>query len=127
MTNPDVTQANIQSTSCISGFTATIRPPAVYTDSIKITQLQEYGYVDQDPRDDEEDPLIPLEVGGDPTDTKNLWPEPHSGTYPSAVKDKLENQRHKMFRDGQLDLVTSQKAFSTNWVDAYHPWVSPTP
>jgi hypothetical protein len=126
-TNPNVTQANIQSTICTSGFTATIRPPVSYTDSLKITQLQQYGYADQNPKDYEEDHLVPLEVGGNPTDPKNLWPEPHYGTYTSALKDELENKLHKMVCDGQLDLVTAQQAFGTNWVDAYHHWVSSTP
>ena len=33
--NPDITQANIQQTVCLRGFTKTIRPPAYYTSRLK--------------------------------------------------------------------------------------------
>jgi hypothetical protein len=33
--NPEVTQANIQQTICVKGWTTTIRPPASYTNSLK--------------------------------------------------------------------------------------------
>jgi hypothetical protein len=33
--NPDVTQGNIQQTICVRGWTATIRPPASYTNTQK--------------------------------------------------------------------------------------------
>src|SRR5579862_4356429 len=43
VTNPDVTQANIGSTICVRGWTATVRPPADYTTALKERQLREYG------------------------------------------------------------------------------------
>jgi len=51
-------------------------PPENYTHELKIEQIREYGYSDINLRDYEEDHLIPLELGGNPTDPKNLWPEP---------------------------------------------------
>jgi len=33
--NPDVTQGNIRSTVCKSGWTTTIRPPVSYTNALK--------------------------------------------------------------------------------------------
>ena len=39
-TNPEVTQATINTTICQSGWTATIRPPASYTTSLKKTQME---------------------------------------------------------------------------------------
>jgi hypothetical protein len=41
--NPDVTQATIGSTICRAGYTATIRPPASYTDALKRQQIVAYG------------------------------------------------------------------------------------
>ena len=126
-TNPEVTQANIHTTICTSGFTAAVRPSESYTEALKRTQLKDYGYADQSLNDYEEDHLIPLEVGGNPTDPKNLWPEPRYGVYTSEQKDHLENKLHAMVCSGQIDLATAQQAFAGNWVDAYHRWVSPTP
>src|SRR5579859_6584528 len=86
--NPDVTQDNIDSTICRSGFTKTIRPPVSYTSSLKREQIKEYGYTNTNTRDYEEDHFISLELGGNPTDPKNLWPEPHSSPN---EKDLIEN------------------------------------
>ena len=41
--NPDVTQANIRSTVCRRGWTATVRPPVDYTNALKARQMRAYG------------------------------------------------------------------------------------
>src|SRR2546430_17362984 len=71
--NPDVTQGNINSTVCLHGWTKTIRPPTSYTNALKEKQMREYG-VGGSPSDYQEDHLISLELGGHPTDPRNLWP-----------------------------------------------------
>src|SRR5579871_5398178 len=68
-----VTQSTIAQTICKSGYTTTVRPPVSYTNELKKQQIEEYGYTDLNPRDYEEDHLISLELGGSPTDPKNLW------------------------------------------------------
>ena len=73
MLNPDVTQATIAATICKRGWTRTIRPPTSYTDALKRTQLREYGLTGPTSRY-QEDHLISLELGGHPTDPRNLWP-----------------------------------------------------
>src|ERR671936_261987 len=67
--NPDVTHANITSTICMRGWTKTIRPPTDYTNALKLKQMREYG-VSGSPTDYQEDHLISLELGGDPTDPR---------------------------------------------------------
>jgi len=44
VTDPAVTQANIGSTICKSGWTATVRPPESYTENLKEEQLDNEGY-----------------------------------------------------------------------------------
>ncbi len=114
-TNQEVTQANIQQTICVRGYTKTIRPPASYTDQLKIQQIAQYGYSDTNPRDYEEDHLISLELGGNPTDPKNLWPEPGSSPNP---KDKIENLCHEKVCSGQITLSDAQHQIATNWQTA---------
>src|ERR1700736_1644730 len=76
-TNPDITQDNIRETICNPRWsTKSIRPPASYTNRLKVEQIREYGYSHFTLRDYDEDHFIPLELGGSPTDPKNLWPEP---------------------------------------------------
>lgn len=111
-TNPSVTQANIQSTICTSGYTKTIRPPTSYTQSLKKQQIIAYGYLDTNVRDYEEDHLISLELGGNPTDPKNLWPEPGASPNP---KDSIENTCNQKVCNGQLTLSQAQKEIATNW------------
>jgi hypothetical protein len=123
--NASVTQGNIHSTICVSGFSKTIRPPASYTTNLKRQQLastySKYGSLDTSLF--EEDHLIPLELGGNPTDPKNLWPEPWSGGTGARTKDKLENALHALICSGSLPLKTAQNAIATNWYAAYQQYV----
>ena len=102
--NPDVAQANIDTTICKQGWTKTIRPPTSYTNDLKRKQMGEYavgGALD----DYQEDHLISLELGGHPTDPRNLWPEP----YPSASEvDSIENELNAKVCSGRLSLEQAQ-------------------
>jgi hypothetical protein len=107
--NPNVTQANIRSTVCRHGWTATIRPPVSYTNALKVKQMRQYGEMGS-PSDYQEDHLISLEMGGNPTDPRNLWPEP----YPRAAEmDKIENQLNSEICNGQLTLAQAQEREDT--------------
>ena len=53
-----------------------VRPPSSYTSSLKIKQIRELGYTDTNPADYQEDHLVSLSLGGDPTSPLNLWPQP---------------------------------------------------
>ena len=125
-TDPNVTQTNIGSTICVSGYTATVRPSSAYTKSLKITQLQgSYSrYSDLKTGDFEEDHLISLEIGGSPSSPKNLWPEPYKGSYGARLKDQLENKLHSLVCSGGLPLKAAQDAISTNWIAAYLKYVN---
>jgi hypothetical protein len=103
--NPDVTQANIRSTICRQGWTATIRPPTDYTNDLKRKQMRLYSETGS-LSDYQEDHLISLELGGNPTDPRNLWPEP----YPRAAEvDKIENELNAQVCSGQLTLAQAQQ------------------
>jgi hypothetical protein len=122
--NPNVTQANIQSTICVSGYTTTIRPSTSYTNKLKAEQIIEYGYADTNLSDYEEDHFIPLEVGGDPTNPKNLWPEYGGSPNP---KDTIENLCHKEVCNGQINLAEAQREIVTNWHTACGGNITITP
>jgi hypothetical protein len=107
--NPNVTQANIRSTICRRGWTETIRPPVAYTNELKARQMRQYG--EKGPLSDyQEDHLISLELGGNPTDPRNLWPEP----YPRATEvDTIENELNAEVCSGQLTLAQAQQREDT--------------
>lgn len=113
--DPRVTQDNIRSTICVAGYTATVRPASAYTDALKVRQIKQYGYADTAPADYEEDHLIPLELGGNPTDPANLWPEPRFGSYPASKKDGVENALHSKVCSGSITLASAQREIAVNW------------
>jgi len=114
-TYPPVTQSTIGTTICVSGWTKTIRPPASYTDDLKVQQIAQYGYSDTSPADYEEDHLISLELGGQPTDPRNLWPQPRYGSPNATNKDKVENYLKAQVCNGKLSLADAQKGIATDW------------
>ncbi|HEV2162669.1 MAG TPA: hypothetical protein VGR52_10630 [Stellaceae bacterium] len=121
--NPDVTQANIYETICVRGWTRSVRPPEEYTYRLKREQLREWNYADQQTRDYEEDHLIPLELGGNPTSPQNLWPEPWHGPWNARVKDELENYLNEQVCAGRMSLEEAQKEIAGDWVAAYRKYL----
>lgn len=121
--NPDVTQANIHHTICKAGWTKTIRPASSYTTKLKRQQIAEYRYADRRLASYEEDHLISLQLGGHPSDPRNLWPQPYRGYCPARVKDVLETKLKRMVCKGQISLATAQQAIATDWVRAYKRYV----
>src|SRR5579859_4183382 len=118
--NPDIFQSNIAQTICNHGnwSTKSIRPPVSYTNNLKIQQIADYGYDDMNTADYEEDHLISLELGGSPTDPKNLWPEPYYTTPNAHTKDTVENNCNKAVCSGKLTLQEAQKEIATDWQTA---------
>lgn len=128
-TNPAVTQANIASTICKSGWTDTIRPPVSYTNKLKTQQLTGTykGFVSlygSNLSGYEEDHLISLQLGGNPTDARNLWPEPYIGLN-ARKKDVIETALKRLICSGKMTLVNAQTAIATDWVKAYNLYTTP--
>jgi hypothetical protein len=58
----------------------------------------------------QEDHLISLELGGHPTDPRNLWPEPR----PHAEQvDKIENELNRRVCAGEISLAEGQRRESS--------------
>ncbi len=122
VTNSQVTQANIQQTICVRGWTGTIRPPRSYTDTLKRQQLQGTRFKDKNSAHYEEDHFISLELGGHPRDAKNLWPEmwgtpgtplTSRGPFPPSLvgakaKDRVENALNAAVCNGTMTLQEAQ-------------------
>ncbi len=121
--NPDITQDTIRETICNPRWsTRSIRPPSYYTHELKIEQIREYGYPNTMLRDYEEDHLIPLELGGNPSDPRNLWPEPFATSVPDGgarFKDKVENYLHAQVCAGSLTLEQAQQDIAQDWYRVY--------
>jgi hypothetical protein len=117
--NPAVTQADIGSTICRSGWAESVRPPESVTETEKRGSLRAYG--DHQPLHAYEyDHLVPLELGGAVNDSRNLWPEPGASPNP---KDALEDRLNALVCDGRMTLGSAQLAIARNWVTAYQRYV----
>lgn len=112
--DPAVTQQNIASTICRSGYTATVRPSTSQTDAAKAKMYKAYAIPAHDTS--ELDHLVSLELGGS-NDIKNLWPE--VGSLPNP-KDKVENDLHRAVCSGKVTLAAAQQAIATDWLTAEH-------
>jgi hypothetical protein len=110
--DPAVTQANLATTICRSGYTATVRPPAADTGRWKVRTYVFYGL--DTAVGGEYDHLVPLELGGT-NSTSNLWVE--TGSIPNP-KDKVENRLHADVCAGTLTLAAAQQAIATDWTTA---------
>ena len=111
--DPAITQADIGSTICRSGYTAKVRPPSSQTTKAKYdVDYPAYGIPSRDTS--ELDHLVSLELGGS-NDITNLWPE--VGSLPNP-KDKVENALHRAVCDGKVSLRAAQQAIASDWMTA---------
>lgn len=136
-TNTAVAPSAILSTICVSGYTAKVRPPASYTDRLKLMQMgpnapgltirapngRTYPVVGFNlpgrPADYEEDHLVSLEADGDPYDPRNLYPEPWEGPYGAKAKDVVENRVHAAICSRRISPDEGARILAGKW------WESP--
>jgi hypothetical protein len=112
-----VTQANLDTTICKSGYSSSVRAPESETESFKKKIMVSYG--EPGPLSDYElDHLVSLELGGS-NDAGNLWPELND--HPSGAinsKDLVENALHRAVCDRKVTLAAAQDAIATDWTTA---------
>jgi hypothetical protein len=112
--SPKVTPDTLDTTICKTGYTKSIRPPASITAAEKRANAAAYGYTGS-LKDVEYDHLVPLELGGDPNDPRNLWIEPGASPNP---KDGVESRLHELVCEGRVPLAAAQDAIATDWTTA---------
>ena len=111
--DPAVTQADIHSTICRSGYTKTVRPPEAQTERFKF-DVAYVAYGDPHSEKTELDHLVSLELGGS-NDATNLWPETPPTPNP---KDKVENALTHAVCSGRVTLAAAQGAIASDWLTA---------
>lgn len=124
--NPDVTQATIDATICVAHWTDGVRPSSSLTNKLKASGIAAYGYSDTSLGSYEEDHLIPLQLGGAPTDPRNLWPQPWIASLPDGratgarTKDAYETALKHKVCDRDITLAAAQELIGIHWVHAYY-------
>jgi hypothetical protein len=128
-TNPAVSQANIERTVCVAGWSERQRPPESVTEPQKRLALAAYGYYDSRALGRYElDHLIPISLGGAPNSPRNLWPEPDfahigPGSYDRNPKDRLEYRLYRLVCAHRLALITAQRLIAGDWLAAYRRFI----
>lgn len=113
--NAAVTASTIHQTICVSGWTASVRPPESYTEDLKREQIAQEG-LPGGLSSYEEDHRMPLELGGAPSDAMNLSPESPRSPNP---KDADETRLKTAVCDGQLTLMQAQQQLVATWLAPY--------
>lgn len=85
--------------------------PADYAVALKLRQMRDFGETGS-PQNYKEDHLIPLSLGGAPTDPKNLFPQP---TAKTTEKEELEDRFHQSVCSGQMTLTAAQAQMRHDW------------
>ena len=85
---------------CVSGYSATIRPPVAYTNKLK----KQWVPAGHNPNEYELDHYIPIALGGDPKNPDNLWLQKWDD---ARRKDKQETLQHRDMCNG---IYTPQEA-----------------
>lgn len=117
--NPAVRQANIYQTICNPNWsTKLIRPSESYTAKLKALQIKQWGLPGR-VSDYEEDHLISLDLGGNATDARNLWPELYFPKPGAREKDIVERRLHKEVCEGALALSQAQEMIARDWYKVY--------
>ena len=109
-------------TICARGYATRVRPKGVLWRRLKDEAYNRYhiarGHRSSVGSDGvrhpayEIDHLIPLELGGHPTDLRNLWPEPLAD---AKRKDRVENRLHALVCSGRITLMAAQGVIARNW------------
>ncbi|NJC65952.1 hypothetical protein HC028_15790 [Planosporangium flavigriseum] len=113
----EVTQDNLSSTICRSGYTKTVRPPQSQTGAFKRKVM--VAYHQSGPLGEYElDHLISLQLGGS-NDAGNLWPQYNDRPgRESNSKDPVETALNRAVCSHRITLAAAQAAIATDWTTA---------
>ncbi len=101
--------------SCTPGST---NPDITQDTRLKREQIREWGLAGTT-ADYDEDHFISLDLGGNPTDPRNLWPEPYGISPGARQKDVVDRYLHAQVCMGAMTLQEAQNAITTDWYRVY--------
>jgi hypothetical protein len=113
--NPEVTQATIQQTICVRGYTKSVRPPVSYTNHIKKQRMREMELPMELISDFQLDHRLPLSLGGHPSDPRNLVMQDADEAH---AKDEVERCLPAAVCAGAVSLAQAQQAMWRDWRSA---------
>ena len=118
--NPDVTQDTIAQTICVPGYAKSVRPAASYTSDVKRMLMERAGMNPTIAAYYELNYIIPLALGGHPTDRQNFALQILEGKNGAKRKDRIEAKLQCLVCSGQVTVADAQREILTDWQAAYH-------
>jgi len=98
---------------CSPGYAKRVRHPYDYAwRQLRVRMFEGYGIPHDHWHEFTVDHLVPIEVGGDPFNLQNIWPQPKAQ---AIEKDRYENLAHEEVCAGRITLEAAQHAFETDW------------
>lgn len=116
---PEVTPETVSETVCVAGYTKTVRPSFWASQRIKFQMLKAAGETWIAAPLYQLDHIVPLCLGGHPTDPANLHLQPW---VEAQRKDRIEAKLCCLVCTGQVPLATAQGAIIADWQAAYHTY-----
>ena len=110
--NPVVTQTTITETICTAGWTRKVRPYVATMKQIKAEMLAAIGEPIDHRNRYELDHVVPLALGGNPIDRRNLALQPIDE---ARVKDAVEACLSSLVCQGKIALEDAQGAIFEDW------------
>lgn len=99
---------------CTPGYASRVRPRGEAWRTLKRALYARYGFA-RGHYGYVADHIVPLELGGAPTDLQNLWLEPYDDAH---AKDRVENELHILVCDGRMPLRDAQVRIARDWTTA---------
>jgi hypothetical protein len=122
--DPSVRQANIDQTICRPGYARVARPAYAVTVPLKRRLMAEQRPGER-LADYELDHLIPISIGGAPSDARDLWLQPRLGQANAGDKNVLAYVLWRLVCERRVPLRVAQRAISSDWTQAYARYATP--
>lgn len=110
--NPTVSPDTIETTICVPGWTKTVRPQVSSTARIKRRLFEEYGLPPELMGDFQLDHVIPLALGGAPSDPRNFQLMDQDE---AERKDDVERCLARAVCNGKIGLEEARRVIWQDW------------
>lgn len=122
--DPEIVPRTLPSTICDPVYPSARAPRPSWTAAAR-RRLSAARHPGRSPEIFALDQLVPISLGGAPTDARNLWLQSWTGTWSASRKDALEQLLNRMVCAGELSLGAAQQMIARDWIDTYRRIVTP--
>ncbi len=111
-------QDNLPQTLCVGGQVSSAHSSYFWGKPGKL-QLCKFSYMETSSKNYEEIRLAPPSVGGNPSDPRNLWPQPQISAWDAAQKERRKFVTSRMVCTQEITLAEIQQAISANLIEVW--------